>query len=147
MTDANASDRVPPSERAPYLPLRLAGSVRSEGEELMVQVSSGMRASALRGVAWRKSRFSNPNGNCVEVAVLPDGVIAVRDSRHPGGPALVYTAAEMIAFIRGVKDGQFDYLMRLSGALGNSRARWATAAGQWHTWRVRLRRLWPVEQP
>jgi Domain of unknown function (DUF397) len=135
-----------PSERASFLPVRLAGPVRSEGEELMVQVGNGMPASALRGVVWRKSHFSNPNGNCVEVAELPGGAIAVRDSRDPGGPALVYTAAGMTAFIWGVKDGQFDYLMRLSGALGNNRARWAIAAGRWDTWRVRLRRLRPVEQ-
>jgi hypothetical protein len=46
----------------------------------------------------------------VEVAELPGGAIAVRNSRDPGGPALIYTSAEITAFIRGVKDGQFDYL-------------------------------------
>ncbi len=83
-----------------------------EGEELMVQPGNGIPASELRGAVWQKSGYSNPNGNCVEVAELPDGTIAVRNSRHPGGVALVYTPAEITAFIRGVKDGQFDYLVR-----------------------------------
>ena len=36
---------------------------------------------------WRKSTVSNPSGNCVELAVLADGGVAVRNSRFPDGPA------------------------------------------------------------
>ena len=59
---------------------------------------------------WRKSSASNPTGNCVELAELPDGEVAVRNSRHPAGPTLVYTRAEIAAFIRGVRAGEFDDL-------------------------------------
>ncbi|MGH3931886.1 MAG: DUF397 domain-containing protein [Pseudonocardiaceae bacterium] len=76
----------------------------------MHQVTSGVPDPRLRWVTWRKSRYSNPYGNCVELAELSAAAIAVRNSRYPGGPALIYTHAEMAAFIRGVKDGQFDGL-------------------------------------
>ncbi|MFI7698832.1 DUF397 domain-containing protein [Nonomuraea sp. NPDC049480] len=62
-------------------------------------------------VVWRKSKWSNPNGNCVEVANLPTGEIAMRNSRFPEGPALVYTQAEITAFVLGAKDGEFDDLI------------------------------------
>jgi hypothetical protein len=61
-------------------------------------------------VTWRKSKASNPSGACVEVAPLADGEIAVRNSRHPSGPALIYTRAEIAAFVAGAKAGEFDDL-------------------------------------
>ena len=72
---------------------------------------NGMPAEELTDVTWQKSKHSNPNGACVEVAVLPDGEIAVRNSRFPGGPALVYTRAEIAAFLAGAKDGEFDHVL------------------------------------
>ncbi|MEU9837057.1 DUF397 domain-containing protein [Streptosporangium sp. NPDC048047] len=72
---------------------------------------NGVSAALLAGVAWRKSRFSNPSGNCVELAPLPGGAVAVRNSRDPDGPALVYTRHDLDAFVRGVKNGDFDDLI------------------------------------
>ncbi|MEU7133125.1 DUF397 domain-containing protein [Streptomyces sp. NPDC046261] len=77
----------------------------------MPQAYNGMAASDIDDVVWRKSRHSNSQGSCVEFAKLPGGGIAVRNSRHPDGPALVYTPAEIEAMLLGVKDGEFDYLI------------------------------------
>jgi hypothetical protein len=76
----------------------------------MTKPYNGVPATELTGVAWKKSSFSNPNGNCVELAELPDGGVAVRNSRHPQGPALVYTPAEISAFVAGAKAGEFDHV-------------------------------------
>ncbi|MFI2202968.1 DUF397 domain-containing protein [Streptomyces sp. NPDC020192] len=75
-------------------------------------VYNGMAAAQLDGkVAWQKSRHSNSQGSCVEFARLPGGDVAVRNSRFPDGPALVYTRAEIEAMLLGVKDGEFDHLI------------------------------------
>lgn len=73
---------------------------------------NGVRARGLPGATWRKSSFSDEHGYCVEVAELPGGEVALRNSRDPEGPALVYTRAEMGAFAAGVKDGEFDWADR-----------------------------------
>jgi hypothetical protein len=72
---------------------------------------NGMPATGLRGVRWWKSGRSSAQGNCVETARLGGGAVAVRNSRDPEGPALVFTQAEIHAFLEGVKDGDFDSLL------------------------------------
>jgi hypothetical protein len=76
----------------------------------MVITYNGMLAAELGEVCWQKSWHSNPNGECVELAALPTGEIAMRNSRFPAGPILLYTQAEITAFLAGAKDGQFDHL-------------------------------------
>ncbi len=57
---------------------------------------------------WRKSSFSAHEGACVEVVPLADGRIAVRNSNHPQTGVVFFTRAEMDAWIKGIKTGEFD---------------------------------------
>jgi hypothetical protein len=59
---------------------------------------------------WFKSSYSQNGGQCVEVATnitASRGVVAVRDSKDPEGPALTFRAAEFASFTAGVKAGEF----------------------------------------
>lgn len=62
-------------------------------------------------LTWIKSSMSFSNGNCVELASLPDGGVAVRNSRDPK-VMLRYTRAEWEAFMDGVNKGEFDVFTR-----------------------------------
>lgn len=76
----------------------------------MKQFDNGVPAHEIPGATWVKSLASSATGNCVELASLPGGQVAVRNSRFPQGPALVYEAAEIAAFVSGAKSGEFDCL-------------------------------------
>jgi hypothetical protein len=67
-------------------------------------------AGAQDGVRWRKSSFS-PDSQCVEVAELPEDVVAVRNSNHREAGTLHFTRAEFGAWLKGCKAGEFDDVM------------------------------------
>jgi uncharacterized protein DUF397 len=75
--------------------------------------------------AWRKSRYSGNATNCVEVAGLP-GVVAVRDSKDPHGPALVIGPQAWRVFAAQVKNGRQGLS---SGQCQSSRRAPAVVAG------------------
>jgi hypothetical protein len=73
---------------------------------------NGISARELGATGWEKP-WSGPNGDaCVEAKPLPDGRVALRQSTDPDGPALIFTRAEMTAFVEGAKHGQADHLLR-----------------------------------
>ncbi|GLY31148.1 DUF397 domain-containing protein [Kineosporia sp. NBRC 101731] len=65
-----------------------------------------MRTDELTDVVWIKSSRSGVNGNCVEVAFLGEGRVALRDSKDPQGPVLRFTRGEWSAFVDGVSEGE-----------------------------------------
>jgi Domain of unknown function (DUF397) len=67
---------------------------------------TALYAYDLSGATWRKASASGPENNCVEVADLPGGAKAVRDSKRPEAGALRYTADEWAAFREGVIAGE-----------------------------------------
>ncbi|MFI6537110.1 DUF397 domain-containing protein [Nonomuraea sp. NPDC050547] len=62
----------------------------------------------LDNAAWRKATASGDNGQCVEVATHLPGIVAVRDSKDPEGPALIFTDGEWAAFLDGAGKHEFD---------------------------------------
>ncbi|MER7055743.1 MULTISPECIES: DUF397 domain-containing protein [unclassified Streptomyces] len=75
------------------------------------RIYNGMPARELGSEGWHKPWSGGNGGNCLEAMKLADGRIAVRQSTDPDGPALIYTPAEMTAFIEGAKAGEADFLL------------------------------------
>lgn len=73
--------------------------------EVDVSHPNGTRAADLGPVRWRRASTGRRS---IEFALLDDGRVAVRNGRDPDGPVLLYTAAEMSAFIDGARRGEFD---------------------------------------
>lgn len=62
----------------------------------------------LDGATWRKATASDANSGCVEVALLSDGRVGIRDSKSPGGPAIAVTDLAWASFLADIKTGQFN---------------------------------------
>jgi len=68
-------------------------------------------AHNLSTTVWRKSSYSNGDGgHCIEVTDGFAGIVPVRDSKDPEGPALVFPAESWSSFVSSVKDGAFPYV-------------------------------------
>jgi hypothetical protein len=70
-----------------------------------------MPAPTLDGLVWRKSSFSGSGGNssgCVEVAPIPGGGMAVRDTKDRSRAAHHHSTPAWQAFLHGIRTGEFD---------------------------------------
>jgi Domain of unknown function (DUF397) len=75
------------------------------------RIYNGVLAESLGAEGWSKPWSGGNGGSCVEAKKLADGRVALRQSTDPRGPALLYTVAEMAAFIHGAKTGEADFLL------------------------------------
>jgi hypothetical protein len=82
----------------------------SSAEGVYNGMPAGELGDLIEGLEWR-SATGAADGAGVEMARLPDGQVAVRNSAFPDGPALIYTRAEIEALIGGAQDGDFDALL------------------------------------
>ncbi|MFI9507442.1 DUF397 domain-containing protein [Nocardia sp. NPDC052566] len=71
-----------------------------------MSVNEGAKVS-LSGATWLRAS-DDPTEDGVEVAMLAEGHVALRDSRQPDGPVLIFTPGEWTAFTAGARDGEFD---------------------------------------
>ncbi|MEU3879787.1 DUF397 domain-containing protein [Streptomyces californicus] len=76
----------------------------------MQGLHNGMAAGRLLGARWVKATASDGRDDCVELAQIGES-IAMRNSRHPDGPALIFTKSELAAFVDGSSKGEFNVMI------------------------------------
>ncbi|MGH3225213.1 MAG: DUF397 domain-containing protein [Streptosporangiaceae bacterium] len=62
----------------------------------------------IRRAEWSKSSYSSANGQCIQVARNLPGLVAVRDSKNPDGPKLIFSPGDWRTFVSGVKSANFS---------------------------------------
>lgn len=78
--------------------------------DLRVSSSNAPVSDGGPGPTWIKSSLSFANSNCVEVAGIGHELVGVRDSKDREGTVLRFTPSEWLAFLGGVRNGEFDSL-------------------------------------
>jgi hypothetical protein len=91
-----------------YLKVRDTSVDNQRGEHVESRTTADGPGTPGSGLTWIKSSLSFSNGNCVEVASLPDALVGVRDSKDPAGPVLRFTSGEWRAFLGGARNGEFE---------------------------------------
>ncbi|MFJ6101841.1 DUF397 domain-containing protein [Streptomyces sp. NPDC092359] len=75
----------------------------------MSEIKNGVGAGTLPDARWTKAMASDGRDDCVELAQVGEN-IAMRNSRDPQGPALIFTRSELVAFFDGVSKGEFTQM-------------------------------------
>jgi hypothetical protein len=78
----------------------------SEAADYPALAPNGILPGQPTTLRWRKATRSNPTGACVELAELPEGKVALRNSRHPAGATLVFTRAAIAALLVAAKSSE-----------------------------------------
>ncbi|MFI8200022.1 DUF397 domain-containing protein [Streptomyces sp. NPDC085942] len=68
-------------------------------------MTTTIRDASTLPVAWWKSSRSDTGAQCVECGLLDGGAVAVRDSKHPAGPAIMFSRTALAAMVGAVSDG------------------------------------------